>query len=262
MDTLPVFRRTLARAGLEDDVVAVVGPLHDRLGPLAHAAVAAVHRRRARRGARPDDYTGLGALAVPGAALVIHDVFPDPADGGQPPYDVFLRALAGGGFERGRGAGLDAGPSDGRRGRRRPGRLTRSRTRARSPGSPAPASSPRMMSAPGVPPAERVDGQDHRGRGLGGALVRPEDVVGEDVARSSSRRSRGAGAARRRAAAARGRGRRPRRARAPARRSRRRSPRVAAHAADAEPGPTNVVPPRRPAGRAPPSPRTAPPSTG
>ena len=30
--------------------------------------------------------------------LVIHDVFPDPADGGQPPYHVFLRALESGAF--------------------------------------------------------------------------------------------------------------------------------------------------------------------
>jgi hypothetical protein len=29
---------------------------------------------------------------------VIHDVFPDPADGGRPPYDVFRRALESGDF--------------------------------------------------------------------------------------------------------------------------------------------------------------------
>jgi MMP 1-O-methyltransferase len=29
----------------------------------------------------------------------VHDVFPDPADGGRPPYDVYLRALASGAFE-------------------------------------------------------------------------------------------------------------------------------------------------------------------
>ena len=33
-----------------------------------------------------------------GGALAIHDVFPDPADGGQPPYRVYLRALQSGGF--------------------------------------------------------------------------------------------------------------------------------------------------------------------
>ncbi len=25
---------------------------------------------------------------------MVHDVFPDPADGGQPPYRIYLRALA------------------------------------------------------------------------------------------------------------------------------------------------------------------------
>jgi MMP 1-O-methyltransferase len=36
---------------------------------------------------------------VAGGALVIHDVFPDPADGGRPPYEVYLRAVDGGAFE-------------------------------------------------------------------------------------------------------------------------------------------------------------------
>ena len=35
---------------------------------------------------------------MPDGLLVIHDVFPDPADGGQPPYHVFLRALESGAF--------------------------------------------------------------------------------------------------------------------------------------------------------------------
>jgi hypothetical protein len=30
--------------------------------------------------------------------LAIHDVFPDPADGGRPPYDVYLRAVGSGAF--------------------------------------------------------------------------------------------------------------------------------------------------------------------
>ena len=53
MDTLPTFRRTIERAGLEDQVVAVVGRSTTVVRPLAYAAVAAVHRRRTRRGARP-----------------------------------------------------------------------------------------------------------------------------------------------------------------------------------------------------------------
>jgi hypothetical protein len=45
------------------------------------------------------DYTGWAPWLMTGGLLVIHDVFPDPADGGRPPYDVFLRALDGGAFE-------------------------------------------------------------------------------------------------------------------------------------------------------------------
>ena len=35
---------------------------------------------------------------APGGALAIHDVFPNPADNGQAPYGIYLRALASGTF--------------------------------------------------------------------------------------------------------------------------------------------------------------------
>ena len=35
---------------------------------------------------------------TPGGALAIHDVFPDPADGGQAPFRIYQRALADGEF--------------------------------------------------------------------------------------------------------------------------------------------------------------------
>jgi hypothetical protein len=38
---------------------------------------------------------------MPGGLLVIHDVFPDPADGGRPPYEIYLRALEDGFTEAG-----------------------------------------------------------------------------------------------------------------------------------------------------------------
>ena len=44
------------------------------------------------------DYTGWARWLMSDGLLVIHDVFPDPADGGRPPYDVFCRALASGDF--------------------------------------------------------------------------------------------------------------------------------------------------------------------
>jgi hypothetical protein len=45
------------------------------------------------------DYAGWTPHVAPGGLLAIHDVFPDPADGGRPPYeDIYLPALASGRF--------------------------------------------------------------------------------------------------------------------------------------------------------------------
>jgi MMP 1-O-methyltransferase len=45
------------------------------------------------------DYQGWAPQVAPGGILAIHDVFPDPADGGRPPYEqIFLPALASGRF--------------------------------------------------------------------------------------------------------------------------------------------------------------------
>ena len=51
------------------------------------------------------DYEGWAPHVARGGALAIHDVFPDPADGGRPPYEIYLRALDDGGFEELAGAG-------------------------------------------------------------------------------------------------------------------------------------------------------------
>jgi predicted O-methyltransferase YrrM len=98
MDTLPVFRRTIARAGLEEQVIAVVGrsttvATHWRT-PLSMLFIDGGHAEEHAQ----NDYTGWAHWLMDGGLLVIHDVFPDPADGGQPPYHVFLRALESGAF--------------------------------------------------------------------------------------------------------------------------------------------------------------------
>jgi predicted O-methyltransferase YrrM len=99
MDTLPVFRRTVLDAGLEDAVVAVVGDsptvAAEWHSPLALLFIDGGHGiEPARR-----DYEGWAAHVVSGGFLLIHDVFPDPADGGRPPYEeIYLPALASGLF--------------------------------------------------------------------------------------------------------------------------------------------------------------------
>ncbi|MEZ5260981.1 MAG: hypothetical protein R2755_04225 [Acidimicrobiales bacterium] len=51
---------------------------------------AGVHRRWPRRDPATD-FERWAPRVAPGGRLVIHDVFPDPADGGRPPYEVFCR---------------------------------------------------------------------------------------------------------------------------------------------------------------------------
>ena len=98
MDTLPVFRRTIALAGLEDQVVAVIGKSTTVASfwrtPLSMLFIDGGHAEEHAQ----NDYSGWAHWLMEGGLLVIHDVFPDPADGGQPPYHVFLPALESGAF--------------------------------------------------------------------------------------------------------------------------------------------------------------------
>ncbi|MEM1432521.1 MAG: class I SAM-dependent methyltransferase [Pseudomonadota bacterium] len=99
LDTLPVFRDTLQRAGLEDQVIPVVGrsariatawqtPLAFLFIDGGHTTEHAMH-----------DYSGWTRHLISGGVLAIHDVFPDPADGGRPPFEIYQLALASGLFE-------------------------------------------------------------------------------------------------------------------------------------------------------------------
>ena len=96
MDTLPVFRRTIEHAGLEHEVVAVVGESTAVSRwwrtPLALLFIDGGHGEKPAH----DDYEGWTPWVQSGGLLLIHDVFPDPEDGGRPPYEIYLRALADG----------------------------------------------------------------------------------------------------------------------------------------------------------------------
>jgi predicted O-methyltransferase YrrM len=97
MDTLPFFRHTMHAAGLEDVVVAVVGRSSTVAAlwgtPLAMLFIDGGHAAEHCIA----DYTGWSPFVSPGGVLAIHDVFTDPADGGQAPYEhIYLPALADG----------------------------------------------------------------------------------------------------------------------------------------------------------------------
>jgi MMP 1-O-methyltransferase len=97
-DTLPTFRRTLDAAGLDDHVVAVVGrsPIVARgwRSPVRFLFIDGGHSETAAT----EDFNGWAKWVSVGAALVIHDVFPDPRDGGRPPYYIYCRAIDSGQF--------------------------------------------------------------------------------------------------------------------------------------------------------------------
>ena len=105
LDTLPSLRATLAAAGLEDHVVVVVGrsAAVARLWgtPLGLVFIDGGHTEAAA----VTDYEAWVPWVVPGGALAIHDVFPDPADGGRPPYLIYQRALSSGAFTEVRAQG-------------------------------------------------------------------------------------------------------------------------------------------------------------
>ncbi len=105
LDTLPWFRRTVHDAGLEDVVLAVVGDSATVAAhwdtPLGLLFIDGGH------GSEPAhrDYERWTPLVAPGGVLCIHDVFPDSADGGRPPFEIYRRALGSGRFAEERAVG-------------------------------------------------------------------------------------------------------------------------------------------------------------
>ena len=100
MDTLPFFRATILDAGLADCVITVVGDsptiAKNWTTELAFLFIDGGH------GVEPAtlDYELWTPRVAVGGILAIHDVFPDPADGGRPPYEnIYLPAINSGSFE-------------------------------------------------------------------------------------------------------------------------------------------------------------------
>lgn len=99
MDSFRVFRNTLARAELENHVVPIVAPsvLAARAWttPLSLVFIDGGHSMAAAL----NDYRCWSGHVMRGGLLAIHDVFPNPADGGRPPYEIWKLAQESGLFE-------------------------------------------------------------------------------------------------------------------------------------------------------------------
>jgi predicted O-methyltransferase YrrM len=98
LNTLPAWQRSIAEARLEETVIGLVG----------HSSVIAQHFDQSLELLFIDgghshevawsDYRAWSPKLVVDGLLLIHDVFPDPNDGGRPPYEIYLAALQEGEF--------------------------------------------------------------------------------------------------------------------------------------------------------------------
>ncbi len=93
LDTLPWFRRTIAAAELDDTVVAVIGSsttvATHWTTQLAMVFIDGGHALDVAKA----DYEAWSPKIIPEGLLAFHDVFEDPKDGGQAPYEVYCQAL-------------------------------------------------------------------------------------------------------------------------------------------------------------------------
>jgi predicted O-methyltransferase YrrM len=98
IDTLLHWRRAITVGELEQSVVGIVGDSPTVAArwsqPLSFCFIDGGH------GEEPAwaDFRGWAPQVAFGGWLAIHDVFPDPADGGRPPYELFCAALESGEF--------------------------------------------------------------------------------------------------------------------------------------------------------------------
>ncbi len=99
MDSFRAFRNTMRQSQLEDTVIPVVAP--SRLvatqwaTPLAMVFIDGGHSLEAAM----VDYQSWAGHIIRGGILAIHDLFPNPEEGGQAPITIYRLALASGLFE-------------------------------------------------------------------------------------------------------------------------------------------------------------------
>jgi predicted O-methyltransferase YrrM len=99
IDTFPFFRQTIEKAGLEETIVPLVcpSPLAARqwATPLSLVFIDGGHSFESAY----EDYQNWAKHILPEGYLLIHDIFEDPKDGGQAPFQVYHLALDSGLFQ-------------------------------------------------------------------------------------------------------------------------------------------------------------------
>jgi len=100
INTLPFFLETLDKADLHDNVVPIVSTSVEASEvwsePLAMVFIDGGHSDQAAN----DDYDVWHPHIIQGGLLAIHDVFPNPDDGGRPPFNIYTKAKESGLFKQ------------------------------------------------------------------------------------------------------------------------------------------------------------------
>lgn len=98
-DTFNAFRANIQQAQLDDIVVPIVSPSVIAAKfwstPLALVFIDGGHSFEAAE----NDYKSWAPLVKKGGYLLIHDLFPNPDEGGQAPITIYRKAIASGLFE-------------------------------------------------------------------------------------------------------------------------------------------------------------------
>ena len=94
INSFPEFMRNLRKANLLDTVVPIVSDssLVSRYWkiPLSMVFIDGGHTMEAAF----NDFSNWKDKIIKGGILAIHDVFPNPDDGGRPPYEIYRKALS------------------------------------------------------------------------------------------------------------------------------------------------------------------------
>ena len=99
IDTLPFFLDTIQKSDLEGFVIPIVSTSEEAYEDInINFDMVFIDGGHSEEAAQKDYDLWTQRINL-GGLLAIHDVFPNPEDGGRPPYNIYIRALESGEFE-------------------------------------------------------------------------------------------------------------------------------------------------------------------
>ena len=99
IDTLPFFLDTIEKSKFQSFVIPIVSTSEEAYEDLdINFDMIFIDGGHSEEAAQKDYDLWTHRINI-GGILAIHDVFPNPKDGGRPPYNIYIKALESGNFE-------------------------------------------------------------------------------------------------------------------------------------------------------------------